>query len=354
MQLARASACHAPSAYPRSETGEVSVTYGRFKAVGDLLHALIRDGVTLARSLELTVQWDGITRIGPIYPLTVQDFEMAWSGGLGEWLQVVEGLHRRLSDFIRGVVVHRKKEAIRGWRNWLREDPLVHPYKWLRLDLVPPALFLQRDPLLTPGGSEVLTDPTRIYEEFRKAWLPYFCRSGQRETSLKEFTRRVEGWLPLLLEVALPRNTREVLADVVRRKSATAGSLDGEFKALPVSWFDGLARILSELEDTGVWPEGLLDASVALIPKTDGDATPLGQRPLSVLCVIYRVWASARMGQLEDWFRSWVPDSVFSAGGGLLILRRCFLGLLTLMFIFLLLMLLSPVIRWVGAFWIRC
>ena len=22
------------------------------------------------------------------------------------------------------------------------------------------------------------------------------------------------------------------------------------------------------------------------------------------------------MGQLEDWFRSWVPDSVFCAGGG--------------------------------------
>ena len=28
---------------------------------------------------------------------------------------------------------------------------------------------------------------------------------------------------------------------------------------------------------------GLLDAYIALIPKTDGDATPLGQRPLSVL-----------------------------------------------------------------------
>ena len=53
-----------------------------------------------------------------------------------------------------------------------------------------------------------------------------------------------------------------------------------------------------------------------MIPKTDGDATPLGQRPLSVLPVIYRIWASAKMGHLEDWFRSWVPDSVFSAGGG--------------------------------------
>ena len=60
----------------------------------------------------------------------------------------------------------------------------------------------------------------------------------------------------------------------------------------------------------------LLDAYIAMIPKTDGDATPLGQRPLSVLPVVYRIWASARMGQLDGWFKSWVPDSVFSAGGG--------------------------------------
>ena len=32
--------------------------------------------------------------------------------------------------------------------------------------------------------------------------------------------------------------------------------------------------------------------------------------------VVYRIWASARMVQLEDWFGSWVPESVFSAGCG--------------------------------------
>ena len=100
----------------------------------------------------------------------------------------------------------------------------------------------------------------------------------------------------------------------------TAGSLDGwgwrELKVLPVSWFDGLARILSKVEDTGVWLEGLLHAYFAMIPKTDGDSTSLGQRPLGVLPIVYRVWAFARKGQLEDWFRSWVPKSVFSAGGG--------------------------------------
>ena len=53
-----------------------------------------------------------------------------------------------------------------------------------------------------------------------------------------------------------------------------------------------------------------------MIPKVDGDATPLGQRPLCVLLVVYRVWASARMMQLEPWFKSWVLHSVFSAGNG--------------------------------------
>ena len=114
--------------------------------------------------------------------------------------------------------------------------------------------------------------------------------------------------------------TGQMLADVVQRKGVTAGSLDGwvwrELKVLPVAWYDGLARVLTKVEEVGVWPDGLLDAHIAMIPKTDGDAIPLGQRPLSVLPVVCRIWASARMGHLEDLFKSWVPDSVFSAGGG--------------------------------------
>ena len=35
-----------------------------------------------------------------------------------------------------------------------------------------------------------------------------------------------------------------------------------------------------------------------------------------MLPVVYRIWASARMVQLEGWLGSWVPDSVFSAGSG--------------------------------------
>ena len=53
-----------------------------------------------------------------------------------------------------------------------------------------------------------------------------------------------------------------------------------------------------------------------MIPKTDGDSTPFSQRPLCVLPVIYRLWASVRLAHLQHWFYSWVPDTVFSAGKG--------------------------------------
>ena len=33
-----------------------------------------------------------------------------------------------------------------------------------------------------------------------------------------------------------------------------------ELKVLPATCFDGLASILSKVEDIGVWPDGLLDA----------------------------------------------------------------------------------------------
>ena len=52
----------------------------RFKAVVDVLHAMLRDGITLARSLELTARWDKILRIKPIHPLTFQNLELARRG----------------------------------------------------------------------------------------------------------------------------------------------------------------------------------------------------------------------------------------------------------------------------------
>ena len=86
---------------------------------------------------------------------------------------------------------------------------------------------------------------------------------------------------------------------------------------LPFPWFSGLAILLELVETSGVWPQGLLDAFFALIPKADGDSYPLGQRPLSALPVVYMLWASFRLGHLLNFVEGWLPKSVFSLGNGL-------------------------------------
>ena len=55
---------------------------------------------------------------------------------------------------------------------------------------------------------------------------------------------------------------------------------------------------------------------MVMIPEAEGNSTPLGQRPLSVLPVVYKLWATVGLGHLQEWCDSWLPTSVFSAGKG--------------------------------------
>ena len=41
------------------------------------------------------------------------------------------------------------------------------------------------------------------------------------------------------------------------------------------------------------------------------------ERPLGVLPVVYRLWASLGLGHLWEWVEVWLPESVFSLGNSL-------------------------------------
>ena len=149
-----------------------------------------------------------------MHPVTHDDLHRVRVGCIGEFYGVIEDLHRRLCEFIHGVVVFRRNEALRSWKDWLREDSLVRVSRWSRPDLVHPAPFLQCHPSLTPCGS--------VFSLMRRG----FCRSAQG-SQLGGFDLEIDRWLPLLPEVHLPALTGAVLADVVRRKNAIAGGLEG-------------------------------------------------------------------------------------------------------------------------------
>ena len=48
----------------------------RLKAVMELVDAMVRYGVSLSRSIELSAQWDRILSIGPLFLLTLDDFQV--------------------------------------------------------------------------------------------------------------------------------------------------------------------------------------------------------------------------------------------------------------------------------------
>ena len=85
----------------------------RFKVVMDLLNAMIRSGVSLSRSVELTAQWDQILALGPMFPVTLDDLSVDRGLGIGAFFDIASDVHRRLSDFIHQVVIHRRDAAIR-------------------------------------------------------------------------------------------------------------------------------------------------------------------------------------------------------------------------------------------------
>ena len=88
----------------------------RLKAVMDVLGGMNRGGsVTLSRSLERTSHLDCIPRAGAVHPVPADDLLRVLGGVCGLFYGVVQGLHRKLCEFVHRVVTLRRDEAVRGW-----------------------------------------------------------------------------------------------------------------------------------------------------------------------------------------------------------------------------------------------
>ena len=99
--------------------------------------------------------------------------------------------------------------------------------------------------------------------------MPYFRRGGHPVVSPQAFLDFVGDHLSQRGFLDLPILMEEELCEVAMAEKSTGGGLDGwawnEVKALSLSWFLGLALVLRQIETAGKWPQGLLDAYIAMI-----------------------------------------------------------------------------------------
>ena len=82
-----------------------------------------------------------------------------------------------------------------------------------------------------------------------------------------------------------------------------------ELRRWPAAAVRGVAALLRCVERVGRWPAGLARAEVVLLPKGDADVadSPLQRRPITLLPILYRLWAVLRQGHVAAWRRRWDP-----------------------------------------------
>ena len=291
---------------------------GHFESATHVFKGIRSKRFTKSRWDALLRYWGAVSRHGECGPVSsLHPWDNWVPPDLHSFYKWVFDSREVLNGFLGQVVVSRWDVGIGwtgwlSWIRWLREDWSSGPHVWLRPDFVPPFPFLiVNDP--RSQFSRILIEPQLIDAEFRDAWMPYVCRSGHPEISSDRFLGFIGHFL--LQQKKSFCICLGSLVETCRRffvlKRPTAGGLVGvwawnEVGALPLPWFSGLAVLLGLVESTGNWPQGLLDAYIAMIPKADGDSTPLGQRPLSVLPNVYKLWA---LGICGGGLKGWLPVS---------------------------------------------
>ena len=187
-------------------------------------------------------------------------------------------------------VRHRRWEATLPQRWKERPRDIFH---WLHA----PALPWGATPILDSSGQQCLT-PVAVDTAVRGYWLSVLRHHAHvdEDACWTAFsTSRFGPYVPQA-QWPFPPWTSDRVRDVLHhmREGASPGSLGvpiAVWRSLPDPWMHAVARLLTMVEAGGRWPAEWLEAYVTMIPKAAGGSRPRDQRPITVLEVLYRVWA---------------------------------------------------------------
>ena len=178
----------------------------------------------------------------------------------------------------------------------------------------------------TPGNLTVLkrADGTltcslqELDELLREEWLPVFRMYALTpEPQWREFNRRFGAYIPenpMTAEPLTPARLRATLDKMDAKSSLGADSWSvAELRLLPDALLGRLCSLFDLIEETGRWPEDLCLGIISpLLKDAELPMTADNTRPITVMSVVYRLWAATRMQELTLWQETWLSSCVAS------------------------------------------
>ena len=201
----------------------------------------------------------------------------------------------------------RRRWRAEQWWQFVQRDVATggrRTFRWVRQ----PAL--QAPPPLIEGPRGLEGGPAAVLRHAAGEWHPLWDKADQQHPDELALLRTIRELPPF---PSLPPLSDDVVEQAVAR--LPLGRAPGpddwagdELRRWPRPLLRALAALLRKVEELGRWPAGLQAAEVVLLPKPGGDPNlPLHKRPITLLPVIYRLWARLRLRQVDAWRASWDP-----------------------------------------------
>ena len=185
----------------------------------------------------------------------------------------------------------------------------------------PGELQLSQSAQLEPGDTLYQATPvahrSKVFEAFEDLWKPMWMKHQDAPPERwDQFVQRLSGvaganesmpWPPIQAE--------EWLAAAKAKRSRTATGPDGVSRLDLVHMPQSLVlRLVSHINAFDLndqpWPQSALVGHISNVEKCPDAAAPQQFRPITVLTLPYRVWASIRAKQCLSWLSQFAPDGL--------------------------------------------
>lgn len=163
---------------------------------------------------------------------------------------------------------------------------------------------------------KVVGDTTELFDAFKQLWGPIWNQHNGTEPEWEIFARQISTTPGASQEMEMPPITAEQWRHAVRgKKPHTATGPDGISRADLLHMPDHLLSPLLEyinLFDKGIlnWEDSALNGHIANVEKSPEASAPKDYRPITVLTMPYRVWATIRARQILRWLIQFVPEGL--------------------------------------------